>query len=43
MIIKLKRGEIKRLSDRLLVEKTLDGKIILYEVIDEQGEDNDSL
>jgi len=33
-IISLRPGEIRRVSDKLLVEKTSDGKIILYEVID---------
>ena len=30
----LQPGEIRRISSNLLVEKTLDGRIILYEVIE---------
>ena len=32
--LSLRPGEIRRISSNLLVEKTLDGKIILYEVIE---------
>ncbi len=31
-IIKLKPGSIKKLDENMIIEKTLDGKIILYEV-----------
>ena len=31
-VLTLKPGEMKRLDDRLVVEKTLDGRIVLYEV-----------
>jgi len=33
-VLTLKPGEIRRISDRLIVEKTADGRILLYEVID---------
>ena len=33
--LSLRPGEIRRLNSNLLVEKTLDGKIILYEVIEQ--------
>lgn len=33
-VITLKPGELKKLSDKLIVEKTIDGRIILYEVIE---------
>lgn len=33
--IKLGLGEIKRISDNLLVERTEAGKIIIYEIIEE--------
>ena len=36
-VIRLKSGEIKKLNDNLLVEKTREGKIIIYEIIDEEG------
>ena len=32
--LSLKLGEIRRISDKLIVEKTSDGKIVLYEVIE---------
>ena len=32
----LKPGEIKRLDDNLIVEKTVDGKIVFYEIINER-------
>ena len=32
--LSLKPGEIKRVSDDLLVEKTVDGRIVLYEVVE---------
>ena len=32
--LSLRPGEIRRISSNLLVEKTLDGRIILYEVIE---------
>jgi len=31
-IVKLEKGQIVRLSDRILIEKTVDEKIIFYEV-----------
>ena len=34
LTLTLKPGEIRKLSDELIVEKTLDGRIILYEVIE---------
>ena len=34
MILSLKPGEVKKISGNLLVEKTIDGKIVLYEVIE---------
>jgi len=34
IILSLKPGEIRRIDDRLIVEKTSDGRILLYEVID---------
>jgi len=33
-VISLKPGEVRRVDDRLIVEKTGDGRIILYEVVD---------
>lgn len=35
-IVRLKPGEIVRVSESLLVEKTKDGKIVLYEVTEEE-------
>jgi len=34
IILSLKPGEIRRINDRLIVEKISDGRILLYEVID---------
>jgi len=31
----LKPGEIKKIGDKYIVEKTSDGKIVLYEIVDE--------
>ena len=33
--IQLKPGEIKKIGDKYIVEKTSDGKIVLYEIVDE--------
>ena len=33
-VVRLKPGEVRRVSENLLVEKTSDGRIVLYEVID---------
>lgn len=33
-VLSLKPGEIRKISDNLLVEKTNDGRIVLYEVIE---------
>jgi len=33
-VFTLKPGEIRRIDDRLIVEKTADGRILLYEVVD---------
>ena len=35
--IVLKPGEVRKLSDDLIVEKTSDGRIVLYEVVDCAG------
>jgi len=34
-VVSLKPGEIKKINDKLIVEKTSDGKIVLYEVIEQ--------
>ena len=34
VFLQLRPGEIRRISDNLLAEKTSDGRIILYEIIE---------
>jgi len=33
-VLSLKPGEIKKVDDKLIAEKTSDGKIVLYEVVE---------
>jgi hypothetical protein len=34
VIIQLKPGAVERIDEKLLVEKTRDGRIIIYEIVD---------
>ena len=35
LVLTLKPGEIRRIDDKLIVEKTPDGRIVFYEVVEE--------